>query len=399
MLLPDQGSSASPTFLPSSLCTPTGPYPGCPRPVMPPVAPRVCFAQDHAGTVQCQSQRREHGRWAPHTPGFARTSSTLEPALPRGTAGGRLPPSSSRSRPAMRFPSPLARCGHATSSAPRTKFSLRSAPRVGTGVPVRTEQAGRSRRLSPSAAPGALPLRRTRSGCADKAGGGGQSLLALHLAPAPRAGRSPRPGRLLLAAFPGARRGRAAAAGRGQPPSARPGLPEPEGGRRGSLGPRGGSGGGGSPRPGRRPSLPRCPAQGPARRLLLRLRLLPVPAPMPLGGGRAAALPRGGCEAPAGLGQPRLPRPAAVYGRAAGLPVSAPPRPGPPPPPWPGGGRGSEAGPGAARSPPGGGRAREEPSGCGFPLLPLAPARRKPPRRAGKPHPEPRAHLGPRWRC
>lgn len=99
-------------------------------------------------------------------------------------------------------------------------------------------------------------------------------------------------------------------------PASVPGLAVPEG-RRTRLGPRGGSGG--CPRPGRRPSLPWwCPAQGPGRRLLLRLRRL---LPMPGARRRRAA-------GPVSPGSP----PAPVYrgspGRAA-CQRAAPPRPAP----------------------------------------------------------------------
>lgn len=99
-------------------------------------------------------------------------------------------------------------------------------------------------------------------------------------------------------------------------PAPVPGLAAPEG-RRPRLGPRGGSGG--CPRPGRRPSLPRwCPAQGPGRRLLLRLRRLLLP--MPGARRRRAAGLGGSCEA--GLPQlfpgsclPRLPGPGCLSAR------------------------------------------------------------------------------------
>lgn len=90
-----------------------------------------------------------------------------------------------------------------------------------------------------------------------------------------------------------------------------------------------------SPRPGRRPILPWCPAQGPGRRLLLRLRRLLAMS----GAGRQRAAAPTGQRTPGSLSPGScLPTP-----RPARLPVNATPRPGPPPPPWPGGGRGSEA--------------------------------------------------------
>lgn len=157
---------------------------------------------------------------------------------------------------------------------------------------------------------------------------------------------------------------------------------------------------------------PRCPAQGPARRLLLRLRLLPVPAPMPLGGFRAAVVADGpgGLRGSgwAGLGQPQLPRPAAVYGGRPGcLSARRPAPPRPAPAAMARGRTGKRGRAGAAGSPPGGGRDREELSVFGFPLPPRpGPQKASPPGaersrsggeaggRRGKPHLEPRGGRG-----
>lgn len=63
------------------------------------------------------------------------------------------------------------------------------------------------------------------------------------------------------------------------------------------------------------------------------------PCPGPGGGG-----PWKGGRLLRGRSPPALPRLLFTAARRAGLPVSAPPRPGPPPPPWPGAARAGEAG-------------------------------------------------------
>lgn len=126
-------------------------------------------------------------------------------------------------------------------------------------------------------------------------------------------------------------RGRDERGPQGSPPSPRgPASPDPASPRRRGRGP--GSAPAAAPHgQGGGRALPWCPAEGPGRRLLLRLRRLLLP-PMP-GAGGTAGRGAGGWETPAGPGHPRLSRPAPVYrgspaGRAA-CQSAAPPRPAP----------------------------------------------------------------------
>lgn len=312
---------------------------------MPPVAPQVRFAQDHAGTVQCQS--RERGRRAPHAPGFARTPSTLEPALPwadsRRTAPTRQlpqPPGDAVSQPAGSFRSRHhRRTSHKVFSPLLSPGGNRGPPRDRAGSPkpaplplgcprrppspqdeVRLRRQSRRRRAKPlSAAPGAR--------CPGWAQPPARPPVARRLARGPagtsggrRAGAAPqRPARP-----PRARRGAAGLAG------------PPRGKRRRRLPTAGAAAEPTSvPRAGPGPAAP-PPAAAAARARAH------APGRRPSRG--VAEGPGEGCEAPAGLGQPRLPRPAAVYGGRPGC-LSAR-RPAPPRPRRHGPGEAGEARPG-----------------------------------------------------